>query len=49
MSKTMPGVEASAVTWGKAVEGTARQLLTDPEKPEHDDANDAAEMLRSEL
>ncbi len=47
--EAMPGIEASAVTWGKAVEGTARQLLTDPEEPEHDDANDAAEMLRSEL
>lgn len=27
----LPGIQASRVTWGKSVKGTARELLTDPE------------------
>lgn len=30
-SEPLPGIEASRVLWGAAVEGTARELLTDPE------------------
>lgn len=44
------GIHASRVTWGKAVEGTARELLTDPEADtDHDETGDAVEMLRGEL
>lgn len=30
----IPGVPASRIAWGKAVDGTARELLTDPDEPE---------------
>ena len=43
------GIHASHVAWGKAVDGTARELLTDPDDEATDDANDAAEILRAEL
>ena len=29
-SEPLPGIHASFIAWGKAVEGTARELLTDP-------------------
>ena len=49
----LPGIQASRIAWGKAVEGSARELLTDPadkDEPSHlSDANDAVELLRSEL
>lgn len=49
----LPGILASRIAWGKAVEGSARELLTDPadkDEPSHaSDANDAVELLRSEL
>ena len=46
--EALPGIEASRVTWGKAVAGTARELLTDPAE-QGDDASDASELLRAEL
>ena len=30
----IPGIPASRIGWGKAVQGTARELLTDPDAPE---------------
>ena len=44
------GIHASRIAWGKSVDGSARELLTDPneDQPE-DDADDACEMLRAEL
>lgn len=49
----LPGILASRIAWGKAVEGSARELLTDPadkdEPSQTNDANDAVELLRSEL
>lgn len=52
-SEPLPGIHASYITWGKAVDGTARELLTDPDGKDDnapdDDHNDAVEMLRSEL
>ena len=41
------GIETTAVLWGNKVEGTARELLTDPDAPEDDasDVADAASML----
>ena len=40
-SEPIPGIEASRVTWGKAVEGTARELLTDPDEGQDDGAGSA--------
>lgn len=48
-SEPIPGIQASRVAWGKAVEGSARELLTDPDEPPRDGATDAAGMLREEL
>ena len=49
-----PGISASIIVWGKALTGTARELLADAETdvPEDDDASaldDAGEFLESEL
>jgi putative DNA primase/helicase len=47
-----PGVHASRLTWGKSVEGTARELLAEPDgdSDEAGSARDnAAEFLRSTL
>ena len=48
-SEPIPGIHASHIAWGKAVEGTARELLTDPDDGPQDDASDAVELLRAEL
>jgi putative DNA primase/helicase len=48
-SEPIPGIQASRIGWGKAVEGTARELLTDPDDGPQDDASDAVELLRAEL
>lgn len=48
-SEPIPGIHASHIAWGKAVEGTARELLTDPDDEPQEDASDAVEMLRAEL
>lgn len=46
----LPGIHASRVSWGAAVQGTARELLSDPdEQPEDDAASDVTVMLRAEL
>lgn len=45
----LPGIQASRIAWGQAVNGTARELLTDPDEPEQADAADACELLRAEL
>ncbi len=42
-------VFASHVAWGDAVEGTARELLTDPDDAAGAEATDAADMLQAEL
>lgn len=43
------GIEASRVGWGKAVEGTARELLTDPDADTDTDEADGKDMLLCEL
>lgn len=52
-AEPLPGIHASYITWGQEVDGTARELLTDPdgkdENAPNEDHNDAVEMLRSEL
>ncbi len=52
-SEPLAGIHASFVTWGKAVDGTARELLTDPDGKNEggpdSDQSDAVEMLRAEL
>jgi hypothetical protein len=46
--EALPGIQASRIEWGAAVEGSARELLTDPaEDSEEGNAQDtAAEFLR---
>ena len=51
-SEPLPGIHASFIAWGKAVEGTARELLTDPnEDADSGDksASDSAEDFLREL
>lgn len=48
----LPGIQASRIAWGKAVEGSARELLTDPAESDSNDSintNEAVELLRAEL
>lgn len=50
--EAMPGIEASRVLWGKSVDGTARELLTDPDAEESSEGSardTAAEFLRQML
>ncbi len=47
--EVLPGIEASRVAWGKAVEGTARELLTDPAEQDAPDQADAVSLLKAEL
>ena len=43
-------IETQRIAWGMAVEGSARELLTDPEDhADGDDARDACDLLRDEL
>ena len=52
-AEPLPGIHASHAVWGKAVEGTARELLTDPvEQPDGEEENsalDSAEEFLKEL
>jgi len=48
-TEPIPGIEASRIAWGKAVEGTARELLTDPDEQVQDETGDAVDLLRGEL
>jgi putative DNA primase/helicase len=48
--EAFPGIEASRITWGEAVAGSARELLTDPANDDgNTDHSDAVELLRAEL
>lgn len=42
----MPGIQASCIAWGAAVQGTARELLTDPDEEANEEAQDVAGFLR---
>jgi putative DNA primase/helicase len=48
MTEALPGIEASRVAWGSAVDGSARELLTDPAEDDgqQETLGDAAELLR---
>ena len=52
-AEPLPGIQASHAVWGKAVDGTARELLTDPvaqsEDEEESSALDSAEDFLKEL
>ena len=53
-SEPLPGIQASRIAWGKAVDGTARELLTDPEDSDEGEGessakDEAAEFLRELL
>ena len=39
--ETLPGITASRVLWGKSIDGTARELLTDPDQEPRDDESSA--------
>ena len=47
-TEVLGGIQASRIAWGKAVQGSARELLTDPTE-EPDESNDAAGFLRGLL
>lgn len=48
-SEPLPGIHASHIAWGKAVEGTARELLTDPDDGQDDGAGSAKEEAEAFL
>lgn len=50
-TEALPGIPASRVLWGKAVDGTARELLAEPEEDgdEHTARRDSAEDFLREL
>lgn len=45
----LPGIQASRIAWGDAVQGTARDLLTDPNDEQDGEAQDVAGFLRGLL
>lgn len=48
--EALPGIDASRIEWGQAVEGSARDLLTDPaEGDDGTDHADAVSLLKAEL
>lgn len=48
--EALPGIDASRIEWGQAVEGSARDLLTDPtEQGDGTDHADAVGLLKAEL
>ena len=48
--EALPGIEASRITWGKALDGTARELLTDVNEDDEQAPRDsAADFLREVL
>jgi putative DNA primase/helicase len=47
--EALPGIRAARVSWGKAVQGTARELLTDPDDQGDEAGSDTAELLMDEL
>lgn len=48
--QALPGIDASRIEWGQAVQGTARELLTDPAgQDDCTDQADAASLLKAEL
>ncbi len=50
-SEPLPGIQASCIAWGNPVEGTARELLTDPDAPANkdDDTGSALEAAEAFL
>lgn len=45
----LPGIQASRIAWGKAVEGSARDLLTDPNEDQEDKADTTAKDVAAEF
>ena len=45
----LPGIQASRIAWGQAVQGTARELLTEPDEAGDSEAQDVAGFLRGLL
>jgi len=46
-SEPLPGIHASYIAWGQAVEGTARELLTDPNEVDSEAASATSEAADS--
>jgi putative DNA primase/helicase len=48
--EAMPGIQASRIEWGQAVQGSAQELLSDPvEQDSGADRTDAVDLLSTEL
>lgn len=48
--ETLPGINASRIEWGRAVQGSAQELLTDPAEQDGGiDHTDAVALLKAEL
>jgi putative DNA primase/helicase len=48
--EALPGIQASCIEWGTAVQGSARELLTDPAVTDNgSDYSDAVSLLKAEL
>ena len=45
----LQGIQAPRISWGAAVQGNARDLLTDPGEEDAEDAQDICDMLREAL
>lgn len=48
-SEPLPGIHASYVTWGKAVEGSARELLAEPEADKDEEGGSSAKAEAEEF
>ena len=48
-SEPLPGIHASYVTWGKSVEGTARELLAEPDAGNDADGDNSAKAEAEEF
>lgn len=48
-AEPIKGIQAARVAWGQAVEGTARELLTDPEDNQEDEAEQSAQTEAEEF
>ena len=48
-AEVMPGIQASRISWGQPVAGTARELLTDPHSPDQTNERKSAIDLASDF
>ena len=48
-AEPLPGIHASLIAWGKAIEGTASELMTDPNEDGDDTASETTDAVSSLL